>query len=207
MNRRNLLVTVLLILALPSVLAAAESRVLLRNPRPNVAATYASIASLASPHVRAAFRTQSASMQSDLWLFHLERFLNSHLELTDEQRGVVLEGVGLLATGITDDRELGGEPALHVQRALASLTERARTVLGPALAAEAFTGLGTTNVTATRSRIAPLMGTPECNCSSDSDWCEGNEYSCRTTKCMQTWGCGTLFFYPCTGICTSTLVE
>lgn len=206
MNRRNFLVPFFLVLILPMTLAAAESRILLRNPRGNVAATYASISSLPTPLARAAFRSQSVTMQSDLWLFHLERFLNSHLELADDQRNVILEAIGLLATGVTDDRELGGEPAPHVQRALALLTEHARTVLGQELSAEAFTGLGSPSVT-TRSRIAPLMGSPECNCSGDSDWCEGNEYSCRTTKCTPTWGCGTLFLYPCTGICTSTLVE
>jgi hypothetical protein len=40
-----------------------------------------------------------------------------------------------------------------------------------------------------------------CTCSTDSDWCPISGY-CATTNCRKTQsGCGTLWSYPCNGVC------
>jgi len=199
MARWNFLVPFLLLTATPAAIAA-ESRVMLHNPRGEVVSTYAAITSLPAPQARSMFRTLTVAMQGDVWLLHLDEFMVNHPELTAEQRAVIYEGIGLLASGAIEPRGLDGSATPAVQYAVGVFGERAKSVHGPQLAFLAFAnlsrehsaiGLPPTATARPRTNAPLLPGQDECQCSGDSDWC-GDEEICKVGDCIPTWSAARL---------------
>lgn len=48
------------------------------------------------------YHSVSSEFRSDLWTTHLTRALVEMPDLTPEQRAIILQGIGLVATGVLD---------------------------------------------------------------------------------------------------------
>src|SRR6266480_192565 len=62
--------------------------------------TYQSLVSMSMSARRIAFKDLAPEMQDEVWKAHLKHFLEERLDLTDNERSVVLEALGLLDAGI-----------------------------------------------------------------------------------------------------------
>lgn len=208
----------LICVSMAGVAYSKEHTLALRNPRPTVEAAYDELALMSDTQLRNGYGKISPDLRADLWIFHLQRYLDAHPSLPEAERELVLEAIGLVATGLVD---LGSNPETADEaRAIATrFSERARAVMPIDHIADAFVALGKqprpagdTPVHRSKlpNRIVPLClpGTcqPECDCATGSDWCDGitnPDYICATKPCTPSWGCGLLLLYDCNGVCST----
>lgn len=178
------------------------SAVTLRNPRSDVRALYAAMTAANHHEI---YHSVPKDMQSDLWTIHLTRALVENPNLSAEQRAVILQGIGLVATGALEiDRE---DPQWeHLVHEPVQALEREAKVLFERPVARAFlTQLYSTISLSIEGTPSPII--PNCTCSTESDWC------CPTPTCIgectsgrlictpQQGCCGTFFRYDCDGEC------
>ena len=142
----------------------------------------------------------SAQDKSELWHVHFALSLAQHSEWTEQQRALVLEASSMASPELYQTpkdakwREAVDEPArVLMQKALIAFNKRE--------AAALFAELGGKEPLSHHPKPRPSE-TPPCSCSHDSDWCVS--YDCYSNNCKSTSsGCGTLWLYPCTGLCYS----
>jgi hypothetical protein len=170
----------------------------------DVAKTYDGLATLKTGERKAVVSRYEGPLQTELWALHLSRFTSAHPELTDEQRSVVFEARGLLATGLLQSlRSPDPEVAEAARNALLYFEARASRSFTKELYAEAFVRLGPAipRTPAEREawmKVAPLS--PDCYCNPNFDDCGGGE--CFTGGCrVMPDGCGTFQAWICTGFC------
>lgn len=210
MRARLSRVAIVLMIASASLLARERDPV---TTREEVLSYYDALADLTLQERKSLLSTLPASLQQDLWILHLQRFLAGHPELTIEQRSIVYEGIGLMAAGLIESRD----PNVSVDARVQHLDRRARVTYSRALMAEAFIELGgpsphRVDVAAANNR--PFRATAnsegsECHCASTSDYCDwwcGNNYFCALRMpgprgCTWHLGCGTFWQYWCDGWC------
>lgn len=198
-----------------SLYGADRIAVELHNERADVLAVYAYVRTLSADEAKAHYRTQRAPMQEDLWSVHLERFVDQHPALTADQRAVIFEALGLLASGVIHEaRDSTGSAAVPAYEAVSRLEYRAKTMLGRALAQEALSALVPTDSSArvespaanAHAIIRTDVGRyPPCDCSSESSWCDSITNptpKCKSGGCTPYDGCGTFWLYMCDGICS-----
>jgi hypothetical protein len=124
---------------------------------------YEALSTLQISQRKAVFRTLSAEAKSDLWRMHMKLYLSQHPELTKDQKGVVLDGVALIAPQLFEVSNDSAEWLTKVQAPLESLRKRALEVFPPTVVAEIFTQLGKPSAT----RFPKEEGAEGCgNCSS-----------------------------------------
>jgi len=180
--------------------------------RIDIAAEYLSLRTLPSAEVREAYHSMPSTMRRELWTEHLVTFLREHPELDTDQRSVILEGIGLLATGILDidpsdlrRRELAG---VEIERVVA----KAKQVLPQELAWAAFYRLN--HASKQRSNTPPerfrvRTNTVECECSHYLGGCEEPYPICVPRNgvgfCVPvpSYNCGPYYYYACDGLCQS----
>lgn len=146
------------------------------------------------------YKNLNAQEKADLWTLHLRRALKELPDLTERQRAVIYQALGLLTSGIMEG--LSDADVDRPRRAsLDELERRAKEVFDPQTGKALFAQLGSGILLDGEvwSFIDP------CKCSTDSDWCDWitnpNPY-CQEVLCEeQQSGCGTLWLYPCDGIC------
>lgn len=196
----------------PVAQAGGRSQTPLRNARVEMVATFERLSKLPGDELRQEYRTLSAPVQEDLWTIHLERFLETHPTLTREQRAVVFEGIGLLASGVIEAARQPGNLTEDTYASLRAFEYRAKTVLPADLARAAFAAMSASDALRTapdeprKWQLTPNIGTPECDCSSDSDWCNGVTNptpKCKAARCTMVDGCGTFWLYVCDGLCST----
>ena len=168
---------------------------------------------------RAIYAQLSAGDRSELWQRQFEIALQRD-DLTEEQRGVILEAVQLatpenLAT--MKNRESWRYRQMRQQ--MEQLEERARAAFGAERARELFAGIGPDQVEppAPARRIfglqevqpvqdpqpapQPQPAPPKCACADASDWCPSDQ-NCVQGGCRRVYNeCGTLWTYDCDGLC------
>jgi hypothetical protein len=115
------------------------------NQRDEVTREYESIASSPRWAARMRFRELDASMRRDVFILHLTVFMEQHPELTTDQRGVIYEAIGLLASGTLED------DTPESARALQRLVTLARGALGEAMTRYSIGGTGLSRRAARRS--------------------------------------------------------
>lgn len=163
---------------------------------------------------KTAFIALPALEKAQVWIAHLNQFEKS-LRLSNDQKVAVDLLISKLQPSIFifNSTENNGfkneEPVLH---------KKFINLFGDQLSKKILNSLQ--NVipenssqkiqNAYRITVTPNVTTiPECTCSSSSDYCScpsGDEpYHCpwcQSSNCKtSSWGCGTLFFYSCGGIC------
>ncbi|MCU1246837.1 MAG: hypothetical protein JWN02_2747 [Acidobacteria bacterium] len=177
-------------------------------PTYDVAAAYARISGETADEAKGLYQELSLPEKEKLWTLHLTTFLAENPELTDEQRSVILEGLGLISTGILQvDRESAAwELAVH--RPLLYFETRARAAFPHQVARALLTDIrhGALAAAFHPGRVEALDA-PDCGCSTEDDWCGSGTGS---SQCIggsknwctpSTWGCGTFFTSPCNGLC------
>ena len=201
---------------------AQESRVALHNNNGSVTAAYASIRSLGRAEGARFYKELPSDMQADVWTVHLARFVSVHPEITDDQRALIYEALGMLSSDM-GQRIVNGSrsEADRAQTSLRNFKMRTLVAFPRALAQEAFSDLGVyatqdevrSRRAATsefRLRIATesVPKTPECNCTlgNSTDFCDQvtnpSGYYCNAKDCISSsWGCGWIWWEPCTGVC------
>jgi hypothetical protein len=179
-------------------------------PRTDVTAEYESFRTLSRAEAVEVYDALPGKTRQELWTVHLVTFLREHPELDAAQRGVILEGLGLLATGVLDVhpsdprwRELGGS---EIDRVVA----RAKELLPRALLRSAFYRLNDPAAspfrTSSTTRSGRLqMNMVDCDCSS-VEGCDPDYYVCTTggphyCAFVHSWWCGPFYTYVCDGIC------
>ena len=137
--------------------------------------------------------TQSTA--TDLWVSHLTRFADTHSELTEEQRAIVLEGRDLVADGLLGRfRSADPREAAAARTALASFKTRAASAFSRELYAEAFVRPPQLHAPA---RALPMV--PNCDCNPGGGECLSD---CVTGSCRaMPEGCGTFGLDACFGLC------
>src|SRR5882672_8609665 len=64
------------------------------------ASAYVELSTMTVNDRKIAFREMPAPMQDAIWIAHLKRLLMERTDLTNSERSVILEGIGLLETGV-----------------------------------------------------------------------------------------------------------
>lgn len=210
------ILTVFLFSAVVLPLAAQPFRAALHNDRPTMETLYDSLAELRTPERRAFAAGQTSNVKADLWLLHFEKVLMDHPELTAAERGVVLEAMGLVSSGVVNFDVLLPEQTPMARASVEALEQRAIQVFPRQLLALTFGTIGRPYIGKTGSpkwRLFPTISIPDCECNVGSIFTCGGlptspEYcnpSLPPSSC--TWiisGCGFLWAYPCDGLCKST---
>lgn len=194
----------------------------LRNARELVETTYDKLSELSIDDRRAAYKKLSPAMQDDVWTVHLERFLATRFDLTDDERSVIFEGLGFLATSPGSVGRHDAEWEIKVGRPLQQLSNRGKTLCRYEVIREAFGVLGQeTHKKAPHTTVPSpssahswndklvahagrgIMG--PCACNRNDDWCRvwpEDPLSCTEVDCTLTDdGCGWFWRKPCNGQC------
>jgi hypothetical protein len=210
------LLAVVLVAAGASFSAFADMRVALHEPRVDVETAYSQFSQSTTIQLRKeAFRTLSDEMRTDLWLLHLERFLKAHPDLTAEQRDVVLDVIGVLATA-PSWQELNSSGS-YVAARLHRIDLVALSVMPRDLYSSAFVRLGDDFVLladephpTSGSRSWKVIGNPivqwDCDCNKAHSFCDtltNPTPVCATALCKSyPDGCGWFWAQPCDGLCS-----
>ena len=108
----------------------------LTNPRADVMAAYGRISQAAGLERKSLYADMPESMQSDLWLLHLQYFLEDHEELLPGQQAVIREAMQFVANGGLKMR-MDNPEWFPVRAHFKQLDLRLKAVLGNQLASEA----------------------------------------------------------------------
>lgn len=200
-----------------SALSLEAQQVPLRHERAAVDQELNRISTFPMLQRRERFADLPVAMQQDLFTLHLERYIADHPDLPTEQLSVLYEGIGLLVSGRLEIDRKSAAWDRDVKPLLDAFTARARQVLPPNVIHEAILTLGTPEeVTLAlpkdgRFRVRP--NTPDCECSTESDWCGSFCPTCPLVQCKASaWpitciptysGCGTWWQYGCNGMCAT----
>ena len=161
--------------------------------------TYENMVKLQPTQQRAIFTALSAKERSRLWVTHLERYLETHEELTAAQALLLDDAIELaghpqlFAREATDRKQ--GTWDLFFKELLAHLRARAEDLFTRETLGEIFGHLGAQKATA-----------PDCGCNTGSDFC-GTSHMCSGGGCWGSGlGCGWLWLESCNGICARVLL-
>lgn len=186
----------------------------LRTARVDAVSVYSDLMQRPMAERRVLYGDLSSGMKSDLWVVHLQQFMASHPELTPEQRGVVFEGLGIIAAGVFESKDKDSD----LVNAVRQLELRAKAIVPNDLFREAFVNLGGADPRAgvgdgaipsplVVQHLRPkVLDDVMCECSTESDWCgsPGSGMTCHgglAFSCTFQTGCGTLWQYACNGLC------
>lgn len=158
---------------------------------------------LSTPEGKDAFALMPASVKKELWLVHLRRAMAELAELNSDQRAVILQAIGLVASGVFEIERSSPNWARDVAEPLRDLETRAREAFDVRVARAVFADLGSEVDFASTETFWET-----CQCSTESNWCDfitnpgpycrsGGEFRCRPIAS----GCGFLLMYACDGLC------
>lgn len=205
--------TVVLLLLTPVLLCAQSNG---KNLHPTPESIYRELSLMPQDARKIAFKELSPQTRDEVWLTHLKNYLQVRGDLTDAERSVIFEAMGLLSNGLASGSEDDPSWPLKAFRPLQALEIRANSVCRRDVVKEAFGVLGpATNQASMREKsertrpgfgaIAP-MGNPvyDCDCNQGHDFCGSptspivcTGLSCRTSD----QGCGWFWLQACDGLC------
>lgn len=156
---------------------------------------YSQLSELDKAERKASFSLMSADQKVSTWRVHFGLNLARHPEWNDQQRSIVLEGIGMVKP------ELYKVPkdktwTRIVDEPVRLFTQKALLVFTRAEVAALFSELGfAEEPKSNHAKRAP----GNCSCSQECDWCT---HGCVGADCtVLTWGCGTFGLYACNGTC------
>ena len=193
----------------------------LNNSRGNVIVAYGRISEVSGSERGRLYSTMSPTMQADLWILHLQYFLEDHEQLTPRQRAVIYDAIRFLASGVLSIKRDDPEWQTKVQEPSKQLESRMKMTLGYSLAREATAHLGhpepyIVSVTPVgqyqeshASRFIPKPLNATCECAAGDDWCCVGDCLTSSTprchaglyECIETRGCGWFWQDACDGMC------
>lgn len=201
MKRGVVLIGVVLLFAL--TLTAQELPGRLRGAEVDVAATYDHLRSFNGREVKAEFAKLPAQMQADVWTMHLVQVIADHPELTPDQRGVLFEALGLIASGAFEADRTSPEWTTRVREPLAHIEARAKALLSPELVQIALYDLDRDAALSRLKRATRRVTTNEtCNCHQGGTDCSP-DVPCERgfPRCTLAQGCGPMYLDGCNGTC------
>jgi hypothetical protein len=220
-------VIIFLLAMVPAPAFAQTSTLPLRSARETVVQVYAMISESSPAEAKEIYQTLSIDLKADLWLLQIEQFLQGNPTLTLQQRAIVMEAVGLLATGVIRDgaRDVATQEQIAdlASRADAVFTRSQRALFGQlgsaavAFASNPFQGSSEAEIPSTASRSLRTLAVPtkigsnvtcECNTDPSQDFCYETPTSpsnkcrfspgaCTRTTCC----CGWFWQEACNGLC------
>jgi hypothetical protein len=160
--------------------------------------TYEALSALPISSRKAVYRALSADAKSGLWRIHLTGYLTEHPELTEEQRGVIVDAIALVTPRLFEIAESNPNWLTDMHSPVELLKKRVLEVFPRGVAVGVFTQLGTPAPSHALDDEGGI-GQSNCNCNTDSIWSCDN---CTAGGCKKTpFGCGWLMFYECNGRC------
>jgi hypothetical protein len=187
----------------------------MHNERSKVTSALDQLSEMPYSERKAAFRSLPANLKDDVWLAHLERFMVEHNDLNDDERSVIYEAIGVLATGPSSLDRMDRDWEIKVGRPMRQLEIRANMLCRWTVLRSAFYVLGP-DTPKSLGGVASGRGAPrlpriqpltiyDCECNVNHDFCGGPESPvvCAGSRCNVTSsGCGWFFFQECNGNCT-----
>jgi hypothetical protein len=142
---------------------------------------------------RAIYDLRSVEQRSELWKTHLNRYLDSHQEMSPTQTEVVRKAIA----AISPDLFAGDDGRARID----DLMKSAKAVLSEEQSHEIFGTLGPPEGMALRPLSTPATP-PDCDCNTTEVYCAGfpcqkNRYHCIHSNV----GCGGLWLLACDGVC------
>ncbi|MFI6881587.1 bacteriocin fulvocin C-related protein [Streptosporangium canum] len=165
----------------------------------NLPQTYAAFSAHDLEHRRAIYNALSPQTRSRLWITHLEGYRSAHPNMSAEQKAVFNTAMELVG----DSANLASPVTEEMHHRINSLEETAIAAFGKDEALAVFANLGPRPVFAPSDRPTSThaaVGGP-CQCSISSPYC--GDYTChyKALGCYDEFGCGTLLFKVCNGMC------
>lgn len=213
---KNVWMPVCLLLAVSVFVAPAligqTHHVPLRNDVATLIDSYDVLSTLDAAGQRRFMATLDTTLREELWAQHIETFLQHNPQLTPEQRSVAYEALGLVKSGIFEISRSDSDWGTRVGQPLATLEHDAKQVLTPAEARALLVELAPAALSPRRdlrghtdsaAHVRSDGFGDDCNCSSESNWCDfvtNPDNSCKG-PCRAQQGCGTLWLYDCNGLC------
>lgn len=202
--KRALVVSAIGLVLLSAGTAMAQERSSrLRLAQPDVAAKYESLRTLSKRDLRPEWVQLTPAMKSGIWTLHLTQFLDDHPELTAEQRSVVFEALGLIASGALEVDYRSPEYATRVLEPARQLERRARTLLPNELVREALLQLSPAAEPAGPGGFkVASQNTCHCRISAGGEDCGWSGTCVQDPNiCAFYPYCGPMMMEACDGIC------
>jgi hypothetical protein len=184
------------------------------NGGSSVERLYGSLERFAKPDRVRFYNEQPPTVRRDLWVIHLEHVLAANPQLTSEERGVILEAIGLiLSGGVRFDLPLSDQAPAAIA-SIEELESRAKLVLPPQMLVPTFGALGGAE-RALPDFLGRRLGASvvdDCTCHVGSQYTCDNPtgpepyciYPLPPKSCAPTQGgCGFFFMESCNGICST----
>jgi hypothetical protein len=189
----------LLVAALPTPALSADCATLqqwISEHAHELPSTYSELVRYPEDYRRAIFDTLSPEAQSTLWREHFAHYLAAHPHLTKEQVAFI-ERAEALSTPALFARS-SEDPGITV--ALEQLRREGALLFPKEDLLRLLATLGPPDSLGPPDRLGPTAA-PACECSRASDWCSVGSCSTEWSCTSRPKGCGTLYQYPCTGLC------
>ena len=210
--KMNTRFSLLLLIALLFIvtLTRAQNLTSTSNTRGRASKMYYAMSTLPVGEVKALFRNASSNDKSELWRTHLTLFLAKRPELNERQKRIILSAMSLATPEFFEMRSSDLSWKVKVQDPLRSLEEQIASAFSRKDAVKIFATLGDDTESVNCGTTYPgsvllkninYQRPGPCECSTKSDWCPISGY-CKGGNCRETTsGCGTLWSYPCDGMC------
>lgn len=208
--RRAVTLFVLVILFMPAAFAQQRDTAEPQQQQ-HPFAQYDAIRGLSRAEAKAVHDELSAKERQDVWTAHLIAFLAEHPELNDEQRDVVFQALGVLATGIFAVDRSSPRWQTDVEAPLSRAMGRAKLVMPRQLLAAAFYTLGDGSAPSVGSGLRGGLrigaNAVDCECSTQDSWCpepltcQGRRPGAFCTP-VPSYNCGPFFTFACDGMCS-----
>lgn len=201
--RTAILMSVLLLCAI--VAGAAERSIPTRNPQPAVLQKYESLQFLDRKELREAMAQMTPQMHADVWTLHLTRILRAHPEFTPEQRSLIHEGLGLIASGIFEIDRSSREWTVEGRQTLRDLSNRVKAAFPPEIARALMSDPRDSLMT----EPAPADRLNRFRIAAQWEWCTCSVYfqtdcgvdRCFESNCWPYYTCGPWMSDTCDGLC------
>lgn len=182
---------------------AQEQHGRFRGTLTDVQSKYEALQALSVRDVKDAFTQLTPQVRGDIWTLHLLRVIGDHPELTHEQRGVLFEALGLIASGAFEMDASDPEWTTRVREPLQQIEKRAALLLPADLVRVALYGL---TRDAAQTRVGPgrfgIRTNETCHCQIGGTDCYPS-VACERNfpRCTLTIGCGPMYLDGCNGLC------
>ncbi len=204
--RTAILMSMLLLCTM--VAGAGERSVATRNPQPEVLQKYESLQFLDRQELREAMAEMTPQMHADVWTVHLLRILRQHPEFTAEQRSLIYEGLGLIASGIFEIDRTSREWTVDGRRTLRDLAKRVNAAFPPEISRALMSDPRDSMMT---EPATPADRLNRFRIGAQWSWCTCNIFfqtDCGWGVCFETdpycWpyhSCGPWMWDTCDGVC------
>jgi hypothetical protein len=203
MRTKRSILLVSLVLLFTVTASAQELKGRLRGAQLEVEASYDTLRSFNGRDVKPEFAKLTPQMQADVWTLHLVEVIADHPELTHEQRSVLFEALGFIASGAFEADRNSPDWNTQVREPLTYIEKRAKALLSPELVQIALYDLNKEAALERLHRPTFRVTTNEtCHCNQAGNDCFPSVPCERGfPKCTLAQGCGPMYLDICNGLC------